>query len=325
MIKEQKKGENDGLNNATLWIVKEGRVLLSAFPRITESRTVETWCLSWIGLYEMMQVKRHSVLLSPDMETSGTFMFAICTPSVIRRGWKLTLTLIKWRKSSCSGYASPTRLPGVILVLNMDKNERWKVENIHFHKNHPWTYGQSIWESIELFCSLPSSMKRISKSNSLIRNVFFPCTLPQIVCLLLSCSYAHVRVFLTVMPSLLWCWPPPTRLKCEAISQEIALDMKAKTSPPLQNEQKKKGRRKKRCWSEYLCSEHYGNGPPDADTLPMGLALWIVWSHLHSSRLWYTARLFTLLLRACTSLRMWMALVAALWNEGSLSTCETWL
>lgn len=52
-------------------------------------------------------------------------------------------------------------------------------------------------------------------------------------------------VFLMVTPSLLWGWPPPALLvyvtagmKCEGTSWKIALEIKAKTSPPLQKNRK---------------------------------------------------------------------------------------
>lgn len=105
----------------------------------------------------------------------------------------------------------------------------------------------------------------------------------------LSCSHAHVHtcVFLMVMSSGVglrrlssFTW------RQEWNAKENCTWHQGKNLSPITK--KHKGG-KKRCWSEHLCSEHYGNGLPDEDTLPMGLALWIVWSHLHSSWLWCMA------------------------------------
>lgn len=171
----------------------------------------------------------------------------------------------------------------------MDTNDRWEVENILFHMTHQWLYGQSTCESMLLFVSSPCSIKRISIPLKRERQ---PDTFAFTAYYRKSCHHCD---FTFMSPCARACAcrcdgytsSPPLRQEWNAQAGKLHLTWRQKPLPHYNmTKKKRKKKKKKRCWSEHLCSEHYGNGLPDANTLPMGLALWIVWSHLHSSRLW---------------------------------------
>lgn len=184
-----------------------------------------------------MQVKRNSILLGPDMEPSGAFMFPIQhhLPSgggenLLKKNFKIQS---QWKS-----------LPGP------EYGHKWQMRG----RKHPVSYDPSmtVWSEhmrehviICFFTLFYKENLHPTKARKAAWYICFYCILPQILPPLWF--YFHVPMRTCVCMSLWWSHqlsPFTAGMKCT--SWEIALDMKAKTSPPLQYDQKKKEEEKKK-------------------------------------------------------------------------------